>query len=98
MRAIKLGSRTIRVLEKPEITNAEGEKGWGGFCFECGLIALEKGLNPELRSSVLLHELIHAVCEEYAIEMDELDVKRLGHGLSGVFKNNRHLVKEVFPE
>lgn len=56
------------------------------------LIELEKGLNSDEKSVILLHEIIHAICNEYEIRIgsrnEEEIASRLSPALHNLFVDN----------
>ena len=82
-----------RVVECDKVVNENAEIMWGEIRYSlCEIaIAARPPCPPPIKT--LLHELIHGVCDELEIELDEKNTKRLTARLTDTLIRN-NLVKE----
>lgn len=83
VRGVRVGPAILKVLE------ADMEE-YGRFEAEKEIIFLRKGLSPYVRSRTELHEILHAIWDEYDLPRDheETCVRRLESGLVAFFIDN----------
>lgn len=98
---IKIGGYKYKVVKskEPIVHN-------GGECMGLHLpieqeIKIKVGLSKECEAEVLLHEIMHSLFDQYAIDlfngatnnMEEVAVSALGRGLMSVFHDNPKFAK-----
>lgn len=83
---IKLGARTFKVSYNKDIVY---DNNWSGCISQRhGTIEICPDYNDEYKMITLFHEIFHAICYQYNIEIDEKDNDRLANGMAEFLKNN----------
>ena len=83
---IKIGTLDYTITLDPYIWKEDAQKG------QVNYMKLTIKLDPQIpesqRSLTLIHEVIHIVCDNYNVHLDEDDVDRLAHGIGEFLFNN----------
>jgi hypothetical protein len=87
-----IGSKRYKIVSRPRAWGEEN-KAYGMIHYNKDLIEFDRGQNPEELVDTLIHEVLHAVAEEYNVkfkssQQEESVVSEFAHGLKDVFKNN----------
>ena len=100
---IKVGALTYELVTLTEVEEHSMLSNLLGKCDRTKLkIYIKQSLPDELYRSVLLHEVLHTIHEQYMNSVDgpacEEDIVLLmEHGIMAVFVDNPHLVEFLFP-
>ena len=97
----------LKVLNKNfriEYIDAEvnGTTDWAGLCCkDDGIILLKPDMNKDLHREVLIHEILHALCDGMGLDLSHKQEERvcnaLGKGLAAfVMDNDPKVVKKIF--
>lgn len=95
MREIRVGYRTFRIEHFPD---GFGERLDGQTDFDRGVINLSAGLTAQARSCVILHEILHIIWDQAALQdgdTEERIVTAMANGLSQVLRDNDSLPHEI---
>lgn len=72
---VDIGYRTFDVVMCDELRNKDDERLYGRIDYETGEISIINGLKPDHAVSVLLHEIVHGLIDEFMIETNGNDEK-----------------------
>jgi len=62
------------------------------------LISIADNLTPAVEINVLLHEMIHMICDTQDVKINEQAVTVVANGLLDIFNNNPEMLGKVFGE
>ncbi len=68
---------------------------YGGINHEKQIIFINKEATDERKRAAILHELLHGLSVEYAIELSEGQVKCIANSLMAAFSDNPWVAKEI---
>jgi hypothetical protein len=88
-----VGPVTFDVIEVRDLRNEEGQMLYGHAVHTCDELRINAGLKSSRRSTVLMHETLHAVDEVYQIGLSEKQVHRLAVGLMNLKRDNPDFFK-----
>lgn len=87
---IKVGCHKIKVIYKP----SSEVKGYLGLCdADSNVIVMRKNLEHTKHREVLLHEVIHAIDENYGLKLGEEKVNNLAQHFYSLLSENKEFVK-----
>lgn len=97
--AVKIGARTFAVDLWP-FQDAEDEGARGDFNYRTGRIRIADGYAPSAQVETLLHEIIHALLKDSALDFsndaeEERIVERLSPRLAAFLVDNPDVVREI---
>ena len=101
---VKVGALTYELVNPTDVEEHTILDGAFGKCNRQTLkIYIKQSLPDDLYRSVLLHEVLHAIHEQYMNSVDgpsceEDIVLMMEHGIMAVFVDNPHLVEFLFPK
>lgn len=91
---IKIGCFEYCVDEVECVNKFEPRK--GEIDFYDRVIRIDKGMSELDKIETLIHEAIHGLDEFMQIGLDEEHVKKIGHGLAMLLRDNPELVNRLF--
>lgn len=91
---VKIGWKEYKILEQPpdEALIDGGTICYGQVFYDRQEIYINKNYRKKHRKATLLHEVIHAIDEQYSIDLKEEQVVSLTHGLMSVLKDNPEIL------
>jgi len=99
MNKIKIGCLTYKVIDWDKDDSDEASL-YGTHSSKTQRIKLASDMSVERKKEVLLHEVIHAIWDQWMVHeegfKEEEVVRALAIGLTTVFKDNPDLKKELF--
>lgn len=94
---VKVGGLVYDVSFEERLLDDENTKVYGIIDYNNLTIKLEKLYSQQKNEQSLWHEIVHAICVEYNVEIEDEDVDRIGCGLYQVIKDNPDLVNDKLP-
>lgn len=93
---VKIGWKEYKILEQPpdEALIDGGTICYGQVFYDRQEIYINKNYRKKHRKATLLHEIIHAIDEQYSTDLKEEQVVSLTHGLMSVLKDNPALLRK----
>lgn len=61
-------------------------------------ILMLSSLKPSNRVRVLMHEILHAIEDQYSLEFSESDIDRVACGIVSLMKDNPELIKSMMKD
>lgn len=99
MNKIKIGCLTYKIINWDR-DDADQSGFFGTHSSKHQIIKLANDMSKERKKEVLLHEIIHAIWDQWVVReegfKEEEIVRSLAIGLTTVFKDNPELKKELF--
>ena len=92
---VKVGGLIYDISFEDRLLDDENTKVYGIIDYNNLTIKLEKLYSQQKNEQSLWHEIVHAVCVEYNVEMEDEDVDRIGCGLYQVIKDNPALFSDM---
>lgn len=89
---VKIGHIEYDITDVPNLVTDSGQSLFGNVSYSRETIQLDKNLTPARRLEVLLHEIVHAIINEYGHEQNETLVNAVGLGLANVIVDNKQLL------
>ena len=69
---------------------------WNGVCrYNALQIRINDSMSDRRQGSTLVHEVLHAICDERAVKLTEEQVETLANGMTQVLRDNPDLVEFV---
>jgi hypothetical protein len=88
MHKVRIGHRDFKIEPFPQ---GFGERLFGETDYDTLSIRVHDRLEPSVKASTLLHEIVHAIYDEYGISKDDEEervVNSISNGLSQVIRDN----------
>lgn len=91
---VKIGWKEYKILEQApdEALIDGGTICYGQVFYDRQEIYINKNYRKKHKKATLLHEVIHAIDEQYSIDLKEEQVVSLTHGLMSVLKDNPEIL------
>lgn len=87
---IKIGPITYKVIEIDDMNKVmESQTAVGSVDFVKSEIRLYSGLSHDKKWAVLMHEIIHAIDENFSLDFNEATTDRVAVGVIDVLLTNR---------
>lgn len=90
---VKLGGRTFDVLLVSDLKSDDDKELRGQISFYQNTIKLDKNQKEDMRSSTLLHEILHGILVDRDVKHSESLIVHLESGLIQVFRDNPKILK-----
>jgi len=91
----KIGSSWYDVEYVDDLKNEQDKRLFGRIWQDKKIIRIDKGCSYETQLQALLHENIHGICWEYAIDDDEELVLPISNGIFAFIINNPEFIREI---
>lgn len=95
MKGLRIGGTFFEMVERPEIRDAQNNDQWGYVDFTHNQIVISSDACKARKHQTILHEVVHALGQEYDLEFNESQVERFSNGLYAFMMNNQKFVREV---
>jgi hypothetical protein len=91
---LKIGWQTYEIQEVPELEE-DGTPLYGVHSSSRNLIQIsQKECDESRKRSCLIHEVLHAIDEQYCIRIKESQVEALANGITTVMIDNKDQIKQ----
>ena len=90
-----IGGSRYKIKYVKDLKNENGKLLFGRICQISKIIEINEDLSEETQRQALLHEDLHGVMWEYAIDDDEELVEPLSNGLFALIINNAEFIKLI---
>jgi len=91
----RIGSSYYNVMYVDNLRNEKDKRLFGRIWQDKKLIEIDKGCSYETQLQALLHESLHGICWEQAIDDDEDLVEPMSNGLFAFIMNNSEFIKLI---
>jgi hypothetical protein len=91
----RIGSSYYDIKYVKDLKDERGKRLFGRIWQDKKLIEIDRDNCYEMQLQALLHENLHGICWEYAIEDDEDMVEPISNGLFAFIMDNSELIKLI---
>ena len=88
LQKVKVAGVTYKVKEQEVVLNDDGHKLHGQCNYQQLIISLGKGFPRQKSEQTFFHEVLHAISEEYNVNLTEDQVIQLTTGIYQVYQDN----------
>lgn len=91
MKKIKIGAITYELEYVQNLKNDKGTDLFGQILYDDQIIQISTGLKPDREFTVLWHEVVHGICDQFQLDLTESQVATMAVVIVEILKNNPNL-------
>lgn len=95
IKKIRIGSSHYNVIYVDDLRDEKGKRLFGRIWQDKKIIEIDRGCCYETQLQALLHEDLHGICWEQAIDDDEDLVEPISNGLFAFIMDNSEFIKLI---